>query len=526
MSITYVDRIEAATEETEGLVDRAGSAAQQGIDAIKKRLTLDFGKGLGLSFLQGLSFGWGDEGLAALATLGGADYEKVRNKIRSDLNKFRDQEAAVAYGTEIGAALLTPGGVAKIIGTVGRPVARAMFGGATYGAGTAEEAEDIPLQAGIGATIGAGGEALSPVASKAAQALKEAGVRVTPGQMFPALKRAEEAMTSIPFMGAGVRAAQQRAVADFPAMMYNRALKPLGITIPKAMEPRAAARRARAEFRKQYDEILSDVEIDFTDDVLDDLRDAVTSAKKGLGEARKAEALDLEAEVIDEILGRLDNDKLSGEALKEVQSILGQKTTQATKQNELRVADAYSQVDEALMGVFTKYAPQKSKKLTALDKAYSNYIPLRRAAAAAPEAAFSPAQALSAVRAEERKLGATGQGRLMAGEARMQRPAEIAKSVIGSTLPDSGTASREAMRGLVLGGGGALIGAPFGMSPEGAGAALGLGLAGRGVYTPLGEAALRRVLIPGVGAGLRSGATAGLLAEQIAPSAQDLLFGR
>ena len=40
MSITYVDRVEAATEETKGLVSRAESAAQEGIDAIKKRLTL------------------------------------------------------------------------------------------------------------------------------------------------------------------------------------------------------------------------------------------------------------------------------------------------------------------------------------------------------------------------------------------------------------------------------------------------------------------------------------------------------
>jgi len=525
MSITYVDRVEAATEETKGLVDRAGSAAQEGIDAIKKRLTIDFGKGLGLSFLQGLSFGWGDEGIAALSALAGADYEKVRDKIRSDLSQFRDQEAAISYGTEIATAFLTPGGIAKLLGTVGKPIARAMFGGGVYGAGTAEEVEDVPLQSSVGAILAGGGEAMAPVASRTAQALREAGVRVTPGQMFPAFKRAEEALTSVPIMGGGVRSAQRRAMGDFPAMMYNRALKPLGITVPKTMEPRQAARFARSAFRKKYDEILNDVEINFTDDVLDELRGAVAAAKKNLGEARKAEAIDIENEVIDEVLGRVDGEALSGRSLKEIQSILGQKMTQATKQNEMRVADAYGQVDEALMRVFAKNAPQKSKQLQALDKAYSNYIPIRKAAAASDESAFTPAKALQAVRTEERKLGATGQGRLMSGEARMQRPAEIAKSVIGPTLADSGTAGREAMRGLVLGGGGALVGAPFGMSPEGAGAALGLGLLGRGVYTPLGEAALRKVVIPGVSAGLRSRATSGLLAEQIAPSTQDLLFG-
>lgn len=530
--IEYLDRVEAATEE--GLTGVAGSASRAAIEAIKKRLTLDFGYGLGLALLQGMSFGWGDEAIAGLAALAGGDYEKVRDKMRADLDKFRSEDAAIAYGAEIAAALLTPGGVAKVVGGGLSPLARAVAGGAIYGAGTAEEAEDVPLQAAVGGLIGAGGEALAPTASAAARALRQAGVRVTPGQLYPAMKRAEEALTSVPFLGGGIRSMQRTAVQDFPAMMYNRALKPIGVTLKGPLTPRAAGIKAQAEFRKRYDQILGGVEIDFTDEVLFEINEALLKAKRNLGEARRAEAIDLEAEVLDEVIGRLKDDRLSGDALKEIQSLLGKRVTQAVKQNEFRVADAYGEVDEALMSIFTKYAPQKSKELAALDKAYANFIPLRRAAAAADEGAFTPAQALQAVRAEERKLGATGAGRLLAGEARMQRPAEIAKQVIGGNLPDSGTASRLFGGLALMGGAGALTGSLADVSPEGAIGGVGLGLLGRGVYGRIPYSgrlpramptSLIEAVMPVARGTLRSPATAGLLAEQLAPTTQSVLFG-
>ena len=54
---------------------------------------------------------------------------------------------------------------------------------------------------------------------------------------------------------------------------------------------------------------------------------------------------------------------------------------------------------------------------------------------------------------------------------------------------------------------------------------LGLGVLGRGMYTPLGQKALRRAIIPGASGTLRSPATAGLLGGQIAPSVQETLLG-
>ena len=534
MGITYLDKIEAVTEDA-GIIESAATGVR---DAVMDRMTLSFASGLSRSLGQGITFGFADEAEAYIrSVLGEGEYTEIRDDIRQNLNKFRADEPAFAYGAEIGAALLTPGGAARLATKAGmkavadkavmaaakRPATAAGVGGAIYGAGTAEEIEDVPVAAGVSGVIGMGGQAMAPTVSRTARALQRAGIPVTPGQLFGrGAARAEQALTSVPMMGAGVAKARETAMEAFPATMYGRALRPLGVTIPPMMQPRAAANKAAAEFRKRYDAALKGVEIDVTDDVLDELSGAVSAAKSGLGEAQEAVGRDIETMVLQKVLS---GEKLTGESLKTIQSELGRKSSGAIKANNFELAEAYDAVDTALMSIFAKNAPEKAADLRKIDEAYSMYVPLRRAAAGAPESAFTPAQAMRAVRAEERKLGATGMGRLERGEARLQRPIEAAQQVIGSAVPDSGTAGRLMAGGMLMGGGGALAGAPVGMSPEGALGMLGLGMLGRGMYTPLGQAALRRAIIPGISGTLRSPATAGLLGEQIAPSVQETLLG-
>lgn len=547
MSITYLDKVEAVTEDA-GIIESAATGIGE---AIMDRMTVSFASGLARSLGQGVTFGFADEAEAFIrSTFGEDEYAKIRNDIRENLNQFRADEPAFAYGAEIGAALLTPGGAARLATKAGlktladkavmaaakRPTTAAGVGGAVYGAGTAEEAEDVLVGAGVSALAGMGGQAMAPTVSRTARALQRAGIPVTPGQLFGrGAAKAEQALTSVPMMGAGVSKAREKAVEAFPATMYGRALRPLGVTIPPMMQPRAAANKAAAEFRKRYDAALKGVEIDVTDDVLDELSGAVSAAKSGLGEAQEAVGRDIETMVLQKVLS---GEKLTGEGLKKIQSELGRKSSGAIKANNFELAEAYDAVDTALMSVFAKNAPEKAADLRKIDEAYSMYVPLRRAAAGAPESAFTPAQAMRAVRAEERKLGATGMGRLERGEARLQRPIEAAQQVIGSVVPDSGTAGRLMAGGMLMGGGGALAGAPVGMSPEGALGMLGLGMMGRGMYTPIGQKVLRGgrptilgrdLQVPGAiqitSGALRSPASAGLLAEQLAPSVQETLLG-
>jgi hypothetical protein len=487
-----------------------------------ERFTPEYFAGLGRSAAQGISFGTADEVEAFVRSLVGEEtYKQKRDKIRAGLEKFRSDFPVEAYGTEIAASIPSGVGLARTLARLGVKGAmkQAGAGGAAYGAGAAEEMADVPTSAAIGGALGVGGEALAPVVSRQAQALGKK-IPLTVGQYFPGMKRAEEALTSMPFIGGGIRAQQERGMKAFPVFMYNRALKPLGVELPKNTPPRLAFSKARAIFDQKYKQALSGVEIDASDKFLDELSGIVASAKQNFGEVGRKEAIDFEETVIKQVLGRVKNGKLSGEAIQDIQKTIGLEATKYQKSSEpinQKVYDALTELDVSMMDLIAKYSPANKDLLQRTNKAYSQFVPLRAAQAKATEGVFTPAQAMAAVRAEERKAGAAGLGRLAAGEGRMQKPIEMAQRIIGPSLPDSGTAGRLLTGAALYGGGGALVGAPGDMSPEGAILGLAGGMLGRGATTRGGQAFLKRAAIPATGAALRAPATSGLLSQQVGP---------
>ena len=543
-AVTSTETSPTAGEMAEGV---AVSAARGALNQVTSRLNADFASGIGRSVLQGMTFGFGDEIEAGLRSLGGGEYSVIRDKIRADMDQFRDEETAFAYGTEIAAALLTPGGVVKVL-TMAPKAARAasalpaaakgrmgqaVAGGAAYGAGTAPEAADVPVAATVGSVLGAGGQKVGEPISRATAALgrelsSKLGVsRLTPGQMLGGYgSKLEQALTTVPIVGGGVEKARRASVEAFPAMMYNRALKPMGKSISKDLDARQAFNRTKSIITQEYDEVLEGVDVPFGDAALDKLSEVVSRAKQDLGEVGRDQAADFENLVLNRVISAAaDNgDVLSGRELKKITSEIKKKMATAIKRNEFELADAYSDMDAALLSLFADQAPFMATRLKKLDKAYSNYVPLRRAAAMAEDSAFTPAQALSAVRAEEKRLGATGQGALAAGEGRMQPLMEISKRVLGATLPDSGTALRSGVLGVAGGLTGLGVGTGY-VSPEQAAIAAAGGLTGRALYTRPGMMLFGRPAVRAGKAIARSPATAGLLAEQFAPSVQETLLG-
>lgn len=507
--------------------------------------------GLANSIGQGVTFGTLDEAIGAVASLGGYDYKEVRDAVRSNLDEFRDENAAYAYGSEIAASFLTPMGLAKTVSSLGgkalanfaakqaakRPVTAAAVGGGVYGAGTAEEMSDVPMAVVTGAGLGAGLGTIKPAIGTAQKALQRAGVPLTIGQaMGGSAKRIEEALTSVPILGGGVAKAQRRAMEAFTPVSINRALKPLGETVSTKVSPRTAMRQAKRIFDDAFEDVLDDVKIVFDDSVLDLMSKAVSNAKRKLGKVGRDEAEDLETLVLDKIIDATEDGMLTGRSFKTIQSELSTLEAQAVKNQNYKLAEAYSLVEESLIDAFSKFAPKgKADKLKKINRAYSNFIPLRRAAAMSDDSMITPARGLQAVRAEERKLGATGVGRLARGEARMQRPMELGKEIIGREVPDSGTAFRTAVQGIggTLGAG--IVGAGAGelaASAPSAGGILGLGAGltlatlGRGAYTPAGQRFLKQVGVPAARVAAGAPATSGLLAEQYAPNIQDFLLGQ
>lgn len=204
-----------------------------------------FASGLGSAALQGFTFGFSDEAIAAgRAAFGDVSYEEAVKEERQKLKEFSDENMEIALAAELIGSLPTaiagPAGLAKIGATAGKLGSRFMAGraapqaasnissalarvgeraapiaervgkrvpsplsetgkriaptvatagaeGAIYGAGTAESGLEETLRgAALGGLLGAGGGAVIgtalPKVTGAAQQLISEGVPLTPAQ--------------------------------------------------------------------------------------------------------------------------------------------------------------------------------------------------------------------------------------------------------------------------------------------------------------------------------------------------------
>jgi hypothetical protein len=141
----------------------------------KPRLDQSYGAGLARSALgQGTLFGFGDEIMAGLRSLGDETYDDALVDERAKLEQFREENPGTALAGEIVGSLATPGlglatGAVRAAPTVLGRVAQGAKLGAGYGAGYGFASGEGGLEnrlenAGKGAVIGAGTGAVLPAA--------------------------------------------------------------------------------------------------------------------------------------------------------------------------------------------------------------------------------------------------------------------------------------------------------------------------------------------------------------------------
>ena len=530
----------ATQEEIERLgLDEAaaGAAPKKDWDAVS------FATGVARSIGQGITFGFADEAEAYVrSVLGDQTYEEAKKATNAELAKFRGENPFLSFGLEIGAAIMTPGGLLKIASKVPglakvaqkgmqttTPVTRGMAGGALYGAGTAETMEDVPASMALGGTLGYAGTKMAPAVTDAAKKLMQRGIPLSIGQRFGgSLGKIEEGLSKLPVTGEMIGPTRIRAVQRFATAAYNEALDPIGKKIKPNTDPRKAAEQAQTIFNQAYDDALEGVDIEVTDEVIDQITKLIDPYKARL---LPQQAEQLEKFVIDQIINRTVNNRLSGEAIKEAQSSLGPISTgfsRSTDAYQKSLGEALRELDAELLEIVAKQFPAKAEKLTKVNQSYSMYYPIREAAAGATDSMFSPSQLLSAIRRQEKKMGAAGLSRLAKGEGRLQDFAETAVETLGSKVPESAPLRPSSV--LLMGGGGYL-------DPVLTGAGLGVGKA---VYTPFGQAVTGGVtvpsrvplmggrqagVIPTISAGMRSPATAGLLAAEAEPTVSPMVGG-
>lgn len=357
---------------------------------------------------------------------------------------------------------------------------------------------------------GAVGNALSPKGGDA-QDLFTKGIRVTPGQRAGGMVGlAEEAFSSIPYVGDVIGSARRRSMEDFNRAAINEALKPIGITFkPGAPIGREGISAANEAISRQYDRVLS-----FASGQIDnDFQTAIAAAKQGLTIADDAKIGQFDR-IIENTFKKLQPGQggiVSGPSLKTAQSNLSQLANTFSKSanaDDKILADALYQVRAAITDMAKRYSPPGVAQ--AIDKTDEAYSLFSRVADASTRrivgsntdeisGMFTPGDLLQTI-----KQGAGQSSKALArGDKPMQQFAEQAQRVIGNRLPDSGTARRAMQAGSVMGLGALL-------DPMAASLALGASA----MYTPAGIAAMNAAstMRPGVVRQL------GLLAPSAAPA--------
>lgn len=283
-----------------------------------------FASGLGLAALQGLTFGFSDEAIAAArSAFGDVTYEEAVEQERQKLKEFSDENMGLALGAELIGSLPTafagPAGFAKIGATAGKlgsrlmarraapraasnvssalarvgekaapvvdkvpnvlrqtskrvlPVAAtAAAEGAIYGAGTAESGVGETLRgAATGGLLGGVGGAavgtLLPRATGAAKQLISEGVPLTPAQAtgggVSVPSLVEGVLDVMPFTKQATKEARQEAVAGFGRAAINRALEPIDESVSKGATGFDAFDEAFSAIDKSYEKALSSISI-------------------------------------------------------------------------------------------------------------------------------------------------------------------------------------------------------------------------------------------------------------------------
>jgi hypothetical protein len=207
---------------------------------------------------------------------------------------------------------------------------------------------------------------------------------------------------------------------------------------------------------QKYQQLVPKLKGVFDKDFVTDLA-AAKQATSILPDARQAQFGQI---VKDVFKNRANGDQITGAELKDAESRLTtliKKYAKSTDADQTIMADALSQVRDALRGTVLRNNPAQAKELQALNKGWAQLATYRGAANAPGNATgiVTPAQMLAASRKSGVRDDLT----------------RAAKEILPSELPDSGT-PRRALAALV--GGGALGSQAFGpaaMAPAALGAA-------------------------------------------------------
>lgn len=348
------------------------------------------------------------------------------------------------------------------------------------GTGAAAGAVMAPLTYGLSRMI-------SPTSSPEVRALRAEGVTPTPGQMLGGgFKSAEEKLTSVPILGASIKAGQARAIGEMNDAAVQRALTPVGERLPKGATGYEAIEFARKTLGSKYDDALSAIgPIKLDREFSADLRTIY-----GQLSTLPKDKADQFARILEtEIAKRGRDGVLTPEAIKAAESEIGRQARGYMRAQDFdvqKLGEALDMAQDKLREMIARQAPSgAAENLQKVNAGYAAFKRVQRAASyvGADDGVFNPNQLTQAVRALDR----TKDHRAFSeGTALMQDLSSASKKVLANKIPNSGTVDRG-------------LGALAFMTPlvdAGAvsGPLLGSALGGSLMYTPVGQRAMAGLL--------------------------------
>jgi hypothetical protein len=378
----------------------------------------------------GATFQFADELEAALRTgsISSAEYTKLRDQLRGQQGQFKQDYPKTAIGTELAGGLAMPVGAAlkpvtRGAGLVG-DVALGTGMGALTGAGMAKEQADIPGQAVVGGLFGGGVTA----------GLSGAGRLLAPNIRPEA-------------------GAREQQYEKFNTAAYNKVLRNLNPTlkVPDNAVGRDAYRFVEDAIGAQYQAVVPKLRIEYSPRV----DQAFEAVKNRYAKGKLPPSLQKEfAGYVDALKSDFSaNQVLPGTRAQAIKQDLGEMANSySTAQGSERLlANAYRDLQGLYMNLMKNQNPKYAKDLNKADTAFKDFVRVQTAMAKTrgEEGIFTPAQLEAAVRQTDRSAR---KGAFARGAAPMQKLSGTATSVLGSKVPDSGTAAR-GMTGALLTGG-------------------------------------------------------------------------
>jgi hypothetical protein len=412
---------------------------------------------------QGLTFGFADELEAALRSgaISGKDYEAIRNDLRAKQEQFALENPKTALGSEIAGGFIAPLGAlkyaAKAPSILRSAITSAGYGG-VQGAGKSTETENLPSDVvagtalgGIGgAALGTVGAAIAPQLQKGARELQQAGVPLTAGSAFGGqIQSIEQAAESLPIAGELIKGARREQFEAFNKAAFNRALKAIDpkLTVPKELPLREAADFTYQQISNKYNTIYPNTQLSLNNTLnrqLSGLQNKYSTAT--LGEAGAAQ---FQAQ-LNNIKSRFEGGKpITGAQVKALKEDLRLLTDayKGSAGSEKLLGNAFDDLENSVMMSFRNQNPKYAKDLKSADTAYATYKKVENAAASAKGAdgVFTPAQLETAVKQGNKSQYARG-------KALLQDLSNTGYDVLGNKVPDSGTAGRLGIAGMLTGG--------------------------------------------------------------------------